>query len=279
MPLAVRARRRIDDPLRRRFRRRDQGVSRKVPGRTLTGDVQRSGEVRQRFGARFCDRRPLGPQAIERVGAKRRYQIGQSHRAGDRRQRPPRSAATTRSLHLSRQGRAKRPFCFAPRRLGSPAELVLRVTNAAGSQVGQAEAVGSVESTLPVTFPSDGDYVLEVRELNHRGGPRYVYHVEVLPSGPPFTLSAKTDSLNVPLGGTAVVTVTAVRLGYTGPISVRAEGLPAGITSVPTTIGAVRPARRFRCDRRPSGDRQKSIRCGSSVPQQSTRPTSAMSPR
>ena len=79
--------------------------------------------------------------------------------------------------------------------------------------------------------------MLEVADLNHRGGPRYAYHVDFVPSDAGFALAASTDSLNIPAGGTAIVNVMATRLRYIGPIAVTAVDLPAGVTSVPTVIG------------------------------------------
>jgi len=76
-----------------------------------------------------------------------------------------------------------------------------------------------------------------VRDLNHRGGSEFAYRIAVEPYQPGFTLSASADRLTVPAGGTAAVTVTAARAGYSGPIAVSIPGLPQGVTSVPTVIG------------------------------------------
>lgn len=127
------------------------------------------------------------------------------------------------------------------RRLGSPADVVLRLTKADGSQVGYGEGNGPTEAALTANFSADGDYILEVRDLNHLGGPRAVYHVdattEPTATVATLTLSLSADSIDVPAGGTAMVAVSAKRLGFTGPIAVEAVGLPAGVTSVPTVIG------------------------------------------
>jgi hypothetical protein len=128
-------------------------------------------------------------------------------------------------------------FTAFARRLGSPADIVLRLTKPDGSQLSYAEGAAANEATFSMSFPADGEYVLEVADLNRRGGPRFAYHVDVTPSDAGFSLAASADSLNIPAGGTAIVTVTAVRSRYVGPIAVQAVGLPAGVTSVPTVIG------------------------------------------
>ena len=136
----------------------------------------------------------------------------------------------------AKAGQSARFTAFA-RRLGSPADVVLRLTQADGSQLAYAEGAAANEATLSTSFPADGDYVLEVADLNRRGGPRYAYHVDVVPSDAGFSLAASADSLNIPAAGTATVTVTAVRSRYVGPIAVQAVDLPSGVTSVPTVIG------------------------------------------
>ena len=71
-------------------------------------------------------------------------------------------------------------FTSFSRRLGSPADLVLRLLKTDGNQLAFAESQGPQEATLAATLPGAGDYVLEVRDLSHRGGPRFVYHVEAV---------------------------------------------------------------------------------------------------
>jgi hypothetical protein len=142
-------------------------------------------------------------------------------------------------------------FTSISRRLGSPADLVLRLLNATGGVLASAESQGSDEATLWARLPKADDYLLEIRDLNHRGGPRFVYHVEAVaePVGPsqiqrrpdrsvhPFSLTAAADSVVIPAGGTAAIPVSAVRSHYGGPIAVRAVGLPASVKSRPTWIG------------------------------------------
>jgi hypothetical protein len=142
-------------------------------------------------------------------------------------------------------------FTSISRRLGSPADLALRLLKADGNALASAESQAGQEATLGATLPAAGDYVLEVRDLSHRGGPRFVYHVETVAEPAKtskdqkkhgrlvrgFSLSASADSVVIPAGGTAAIPVTAVRSGFGGPIAVRALGLPAGVTSRPTWIG------------------------------------------
>jgi hypothetical protein len=152
-------------------------------------------------------------------------------------------------------------FKSISRRLGSPADVVLRVLDTQGNPLAAAESQGSEEATLWVTFPAAADYTLEVRDLNHRGNPRFVYHIDVVaePSQPTkepprkeqspkapkhvarhvhtFTLNAAADSVVIPAGGTAAIPVSSVRSHYNGSIFVQAVDLPPGVKSRPTWIG------------------------------------------
>jgi hypothetical protein len=142
-------------------------------------------------------------------------------------------------------------FTSFSRRLGSPADLVLRLLKADGNVLASAESQSAQEATLGATLPLAGDYVLEVRDLSHRGGSRFVYHLESIaePAKPSkgqkdrdrivrgFSLSAAADSVVIPAGGTAAIPVTAVRSSYGGPISLRAVDLPVGVQARPAWIG------------------------------------------
>jgi Bacterial pre-peptidase C-terminal domain len=136
----------------------------------------------------------------------------------------------------AKSGQSARFTAFA-RRLGSPADVVLRVTQPDGNQLAYVEGAAANEATLTTSFSKDGDYLLEVADLNHRGGPRYAYHVDFVPSDAGFALEASAESLNIPAGGTALIKVTAARSRYIGAIAVKAVDLPKGVTSAPTMIG------------------------------------------
>ena len=69
----------------------------------------------------------------------------------------------------AKAGQSARLTAFA-RRLGSPADVVLRLIQPDGNQLAEAEGAAANEATLTTSFPADGDYVLEVTDLNRRGG-------------------------------------------------------------------------------------------------------------
>ncbi len=127
------------------------------------------------------------------------------------------------------------------RRQGSPSAIYMRLLNSDGGQVAEARDFGVVDPVINYIFPSDGDYTLLVQHRDHLGGSQYAYRVVVRPTQVGFTLTASADRVNIPVGGTASVTVAPDRQGYQGPITVAAFGLPKGITNTPTVIGSGRP--------------------------------------
>ncbi|MFQ5734416.1 MAG: hypothetical protein ACE5KM_20955, partial [Planctomycetaceae bacterium] len=133
-------------------------------------------------------------------------------------------------------------FRAADRVQHSPTALVLQLQNAKGGKVTESNMAATSEGSVTYTFPADGDYQLRVADMHGRGGSDFAYRVLVTPAAPAFELSATTDRLNVPAGGTTSVKVVATRRGYNGVIRLTVDGLPAGLAAVPTVIGPGRNA-------------------------------------
>ncbi len=131
-------------------------------------------------------------------------------------------------------------FTGITRRVGSPAAVYLRLLNTAGAKVAEVLDLGINDSVINYTFPADGDYFVAVQDRDRRGGGGFAYRVSVDATPIGFKLTASVAHLNIAVGGTAAVTVTAARTGYNGPIAIAAVGLPAGISSTPTVIGTGR---------------------------------------
>ncbi|MCA9070635.1 MAG: pre-peptidase C-terminal domain-containing protein [Planctomycetaceae bacterium] len=129
-------------------------------------------------------------------------------------------------------------FTAVTRSQGSPADLVLRLFDAKGKKIAEADDTGTEDAVLNATFPADGDFTLAIEDLHGRGGSAFAYRIAVTETQPGFTLETTSDKLNVPQGGVAMLEVVARRSGYTGPITIKAENLPEGVTVCTTVIGA-----------------------------------------
>jgi hypothetical protein len=96
------------------------------------------------------------------------------------------------------------------------------------------------------TAPEDGKYLVVVgcREADVAFGPRSAYKLRVSPAKPDFRVIAMPYSRHyqtgatVWQGGTQAFDMFVQRIdGYTGSVAVTVEGLPAGVTAKPLTIG------------------------------------------
>ena len=116
-------------------------------------------------------------------------------------------------------------FSGRTRSLGSPCDLFMRLFNADGKQLGEADISGANEGTLTNKFSEDGTYRLLVEELNRQGGPDLLYRIQIEPFQPGFTLSVETNRVEAASNGSFEIKVTAARREYDGPITVSPVGL------------------------------------------------------
>ena len=124
------------------------------------------------------------------------------------------------------------------RRLNSPLDSVLKLTDAAGKVLAlndDHEDKGSglnthhADSYLRATLPEDGTYYIHVGDVQRKGGPEYAYRLRVSPPQPDFELRAAPASLSVRPGTAAPLTIYALRRdGFSGQIAVALKGAPPG---------------------------------------------------
>jgi hypothetical protein len=131
-------------------------------------------------------------------------------------------------------------FEIMGRRIGSRIDSFLRVLDPTGKEIQANDDADGKDSRIVFGVAANTEYLVEVRTLDRRSGGDVFYRLEIdPPSGPDFKLSMTPAELNVGQGGSVAVTVTAARLaGYGGPIALRVEGLPAGLTASPAAIPA-----------------------------------------
>ncbi len=80
--------------------------------------------------------------------------------------------------------------------------------------------------------PADGRYAVEVRDLHLRGGPAFVYYLEVTRCRPYFSLELDTDKKPLAPGTDGVIYARVRRHeGFTGAVQLAIEGLPKGVTA------------------------------------------------
>lgn len=124
------------------------------------------------------------------------------------------------------------------RTLGFPLDPVLRLTDSTGNQLAQvqAAALGS-DPVLDFTFPHDGLFDLQVRDLHGDGGPRHVYRLHCAPPEPDFGLKLSADHFVVRPGTPLDIPVTLERsYGFSQEVDIQVTGLPKAVTA--TTLPA-----------------------------------------
>lgn len=94
------------------------------------------------------------------------------------------------------------------------------------------------DSQILFDVPADGRYVVRVRDVRNLTGDDFFYRLVIRPRQEDFRVSLDPENPNIPRGGGLPVTVNIDRLdGFNGPVDVRIDGLPEGITATPTHIG------------------------------------------
>jgi hypothetical protein len=90
------------------------------------------------------------------------------------------------------------------------------------------------------TAPADGSYTLVLRDLagGSRGGPSAYYRLSLTPVQPELRLVAKEPTEVVKPGASADLELTVYQSWQPEEVTVRVEGLPAGVTAEPVKVPA-----------------------------------------
>jgi hypothetical protein len=126
------------------------------------------------------------------------------------------------------------------RRLGSPLDSVLRLTNASGKEMafnddfkdaGAGLITHQADSHIFLKLPAKGTYYLQLADAQRKGGLEYGYRLRISHPQPDFELRVAPSSLNLRTGSTAPIAVYALRRdGFAGEIALKLKDAPAGFT-------------------------------------------------
>ncbi len=123
-------------------------------------------------------------------------------------------------------------------RFGSPLDLSLAVLDATGKELLKNDDLpGTTDAGLTITLPADGAFSIVVSDLSGKAGNRdTIYRLTATKVASDFTLST-VARLNVPLGGTAELTVKVDRKGgMKSPVTIALAGLPEGVTALANLV-------------------------------------------
>lgn len=134
--------------------------------------------------------------------------------------------------------------------VGSPLDPVVLLLNAQGQGVIENDDVGDsprLDSKFKVTVPADGDYFLRIMDQLERGGPAFVYRLEVTAARPEVVFSTPNFETNdtqgrqfipVPRGGRFAQLFNITRSGTGGDATFLCAGLPPGVRLVQAAVPA-----------------------------------------
>ena len=124
------------------------------------------------------------------------------------------------------------------RRLDSPLDSVLKLTDAKGKQLAmnddfEDQAAGLIthqaDSRIQYKLPANGTYYLHLADSEHKGGAEYAYRLHVTHPKADFELRVTPASISARAGRSAPIAVYAVRKdGFTGDIALSLKNAPPG---------------------------------------------------
>lgn len=122
------------------------------------------------------------------------------------------------------------------REWSSFADPTLSLRDAAGKTIQNVDdADRTRDPRLVWTVPADGTYTVVLRDVagSSRGGPSSFYQLRIAPAEPQLSATVEEPTVTVKPGAKAELTVRVTQSYQPGEVTVRVEGLPAGVTAEP----------------------------------------------
>ncbi len=126
------------------------------------------------------------------------------------------------------------------RRLNSPLDSVLRLTDSAGKQLafnddhedkGAGLITHHADSLIEFSLPANGAYYVHLGDAQRKGGPEYGYRLRISAPRPDFALRVVPSSISLRAGEIIPVTVYALRRdGFAGDIALELKDAAPGFT-------------------------------------------------
>lgn len=133
------------------------------------------------------------------------------------------------------------------REIRSPIDAVIAIHNPDGAAIASNDDANGPDSELSLTAPSDGDFTIRIRDHLRRGGPQFVYRIEVAAREPSLRVSPEVmdrrrpqflQAIDVARGNRFAALYRITRQNIAGPVALTLGELPAGVTS---TLGSLEP--------------------------------------
>jgi hypothetical protein len=141
------------------------------------------------------------------------------------------------------------------RRLDSPLDSVLKLTDATGTLVAFNDdredlAAGinthHADSYLMATLPADGTYYVHLGDTARNGGEEYGYRLRLSAPQPDFALRVVPSSASMRSKGNATLNVHVIRKdGFSGPIKLTLKDPPPGFSASPVSLAGTQTVARL----------------------------------
>ena len=117
-------------------------------------------------------------------------------------------------------------------RLNSQLDAVVQIFGPKGDLVIDNDDTIGPDAVIDHTFSTSGEYVIEIRDINGRGGKTYGYRLQARPLTPDFLVSVDTDTLRVNRRSCTILPVSLMRIdGFDQAVQLSVLNLPPGITA------------------------------------------------
>lgn len=141
------------------------------------------------------------------------------------------------------------------RRLGSPLDSVLKLTDAKGTllafdddHMDPASGLNThdADSCIMARLPRDGTYFIHLGDTARNGGEAYAYRLRISAPQPDFALRIVPSSISLRKRSAGPVNVHILRKdGFTGPVKLSLNDPPEGFSSSPLTLSGTQTVARL----------------------------------
>ena len=148
------------------------------------------------------------------------------------------------TFRLKAAGDQKLVIEVRARRLGSPLDALLTLSDAKGAVLQRNDDAGGPDARIEFDAKKDAEYFVSLRDLTDRGGDRFGYRLSIQPPdvAPDFTVRVTQDRIRVHAGDhTAVRCEVERRNGFNGAVQVTGGSLPAGLSANTLILGPEGP--------------------------------------
>jgi Bacterial pre-peptidase C-terminal domain len=123
------------------------------------------------------------------------------------------------------------------RRADSLLDSYLTLRDPSGSVITENDDARERDSRMDRTFDAAGDYTLEIRDTDDRGGDAFTYRLTIGPARSNFRLTVTPDKPFAGAGSTALLDVALDRQdGFEGEVTLSVPHPPAGVTATTAVI-------------------------------------------